>query len=102
MTATGLLLGLHKVRLKTSVLVALLGGLFAAVESLAHATAAFAQTATPVPTPVLLAIPTDVLFTSANNWIATFAPIAAIGIGISIAIAVLGYIGVMIVKGFRG
>lgn len=52
-------------------------------------------------TPVPLEIPTDVIFTEANNWIATFAPIAAIGIGIMIALAVLGYIGKMIASAFR-
>jgi response regulator of citrate/malate metabolism len=54
-----------------------------------------AQTAVP------LEIPTDVIFTEANNWISTFAPIAAIGIGITIALAVLGYIGKMIASAFK-
>jgi hypothetical protein len=64
---------------------------------------AAAQTATPVPTsaPTVLNIPTDVLFTSTNSWLTTFAPIAAIGIGITIALAVLGYLGKMIVSAFR-
>lgn len=53
-------------------------------------------------TPVPLEIPTDVIFTEANNWITTFAPIAAIGIGITIALAVLGYIGKMIASAFKG
>ncbi|MCK6581289.1 MAG: hypothetical protein L6Q98_24630 [Anaerolineae bacterium] len=53
-------------------------------------------------TPIAIDIPTDVIFTEANNWIETFAPIAAIGIGISIAIAVLGYLGSVVVKAFRG
>ena len=52
-------------------------------------------------TPVPLTIPTNDIFTAANNWIATFAPIASIGIGISIALAVLGYLGTMIVKAFH-
>ena len=64
---------------------------------LAHGTASFAQTATPVP----LNIPTDVIFTQTNSWMATFAPIAAIGIGISIALAVLGYLGKMIKSAFN-
>ncbi len=61
-----------------------------------HSLPSFAQT------PVPIDIPTDVIFSETNNWIATFAPISAIGIGIAIAIAVLGYIGKMIVSGFRG
>jgi len=64
---------------------------------LAHAAPSFAQTATPVP----LNIPTDVIFTQTNSWMATFAPIAAIGIGISIALAVLGYLGKMIKSAFN-
>jgi hypothetical protein len=62
---------------------------------LALPSAVFAQT------PIPIEIPTDVIFTEANNWIITFAPIAAIGIGISIAIAILGYIGKMIIGAFR-
>lgn len=61
------------------------------------ASATLAQESTAVP----LDIPTDVIFTETNNWIATFAPIAAIGIGITIAIAVLAYIGKMIASAFR-
>ena len=53
-------------------------------------------------TPVTLTIPTDIIFTEANNWISTLAPISAIGIGIAIATAVLGYVGMMIIKGFKG
>lgn len=53
-------------------------------------------------TPVPLEIPTNVIFSETNNWLETFAPIAAIGIGISIALAVLGYLGKMIVSAFRG
>lgn len=61
------------------------------------ASATLAQESTAVP----LDIPTDVIFTETNNWIATFAPIAAIGIGITIAIAVLAYLGKMIASAFR-
>lgn len=62
---------------------------------------AFGQTAlTSAQTAVPLDIPTDVIFTEANNWIVVFAPIAAIGIGISIALAVLGYLGKMIKGAF--
>ena len=53
-------------------------------------------------TPVPLEIPTGVIFSETNNWLTTFAPIAAIGIGITIALAVLGYLGKMIVSAFRG
>lgn len=52
-------------------------------------------------TPVPLEIPVDVIFTETNTWLATFAPIAAIGIGIGIALAVLGYLGNMIKGAFR-
>ena len=50
---------------------------------------------------VTLTIPTDDIFTAINSWIVTFAPIVAIGIGISAAIAILGYVGAMIVSAFR-
>lgn len=53
-------------------------------------------------TPVPLEIPTSVIFEETNNWLATFAPIAAIGIGIAIALAVLGYLGKMITSAFKG
>lgn len=53
-------------------------------------------------TPVPLEIPTGVIFSETNNWLETFAPIAAIGIGITIALAVLGYLGKMIVSAFKG
>lgn len=68
--------------------------------------AAFAQTNTPVPptataTVVMISIPTNVIFTETNNWLATFAPIAAIGIGVTLALAVLAYIGKLITSAFR-
>ena len=50
---------------------------------------------------VSLTIPTDDIFTAINSWIVTFAPIVAIGIGISAAIAILGYVGAMIVSAFK-
>lgn len=53
-------------------------------------------------TQVPLEIPTDVIFTETNTWIETFAPIAAIGIGITVALAVLGYLGKMIAGAFKG
>jgi ABC-type spermidine/putrescine transport system permease subunit I len=51
---------------------------------------------------VTLSVPTDTIFTEANNWIAIFAPIFAIGIGISIAIAILTFVGKQITKAFSG
>jgi hypothetical protein len=51
--------------------------------------------------PVTLTVPTDQIFEEANNWIVTFAPIVAIGIGISIALAILTFIGSQIVAAFR-
>jgi hypothetical protein len=51
---------------------------------------------------VTLTIPTDDIFTSINNWIATFAPIVAIGIGIAAAIAILSFVGKQIVSAFKG
>ena len=50
---------------------------------------------------VTLSIPTDDIFTSINSWIATFAPIVAIGIGIAAAIAILTFVGNQIVKAFK-
>jgi len=64
----------------------------------------FAQTNTPIPptaTIVPLSIPTNAIFTETNSWMATFAPVAAIGIGISIALAVLAYLGKMIKSAFN-
>jgi len=51
-------------------------------------------------TPVPLDIPVNTIFTQTNNWLATFAPIAAIGIGITLALAVLTYLGKMIKSAF--
>jgi hypothetical protein len=67
---------------------------------------AAAQTATPVPptataAPAVLELPVDVIFSETNNWLGTFAPVAAIGIGITIALAVLGYLGRLIVGAFK-
>lgn len=56
----------------------------------------FAQT-----TPVSIDIPTDTIFSEVNNWIGTFAPIAAIGIGIAIALAILAYIAKAVISGFK-
>lgn len=67
------------------------------VSMLAAGAPTFAQESTAVP----LDIPTDVIFSETNSWLVTFAPIAAIGIGITVALAVLGYIGKMIVSAFK-
>lgn len=50
---------------------------------------------------VPLVIPINPIMIATNNWLLTFAPIAAIGIGIGLALAVLGYIGKMIQSAFR-
>lgn len=50
--------------------------------------------------PPTLDIPIDTIFDQSNIWINVFAPIAAIGIGIAIAIAVLNYVGKMIRSAF--
>lgn len=57
---------------------------------------AFAQT------PVPIVVDTNQIFTQTNNWIVVFAPIVAIGVGISIALAILTFIGNQILKAFRG
>jgi hypothetical protein len=75
----------------TTALLAVMVGMFA----FSQVVVSYAQTAVP------LEIPTDVIFTQTNSWMETFAPIAAIGIGISIALAVLGYLGKMIKSAFN-
>lgn len=57
---------------------------------------AFAQT------PVPIVVNTNDIFTQTNSWITVFSPILAIGIGISIALAILTFIGAQILKAFRG
>lgn len=57
---------------------------------------AYAQTATIVP----LDIPINPVFEQTNNWMATFAPIVAIGIGITLALAIFGFIARMIKSAF--
>ena len=49
-----------------------------------------------------IAIDTDVLFSAVNGWITTFLPIAAIGLGIAIALAVIAFVGDAILQGFKG
>lgn len=56
-----------------------------------------AQETTPEP----LYIPTSEIFQQTNNWITVFAPIVAIGAGISIALAILNFVVKQIVKSFH-
>jgi hypothetical protein len=56
---------------------------------------AFAQT------PVPIVVDTNAIFTQTNNWITVFAPIVAIGAGISIALAILTFIAQQIIKAFN-
>lgn len=82
---------------------ALLCAALVGIALLAPGALAHAATPTPIPptaTMVPIDIPINTLMESANNWLTTFAPIAAIGIGISIALAVLGYLGHMIKSAF--
>ncbi len=51
---------------------------------------------------VAITVDTDAIFTEVNTWISTFLPIVAIGIGISVALAILTFIGKQIVSAFRG
>lgn len=48
-----------------------------------------------------ITIDTDVLFGSVNDWIATFLPIFAIGLGIAIALAIIAIVGDSILQGLR-
>jgi len=76
-----------------------------AIATLTPQVVGFAQTNTPIPptaTMVRINVPVNIILTETNTWIATFAPIAAIGIGITIALAVLGYIGSIIKSAFGG
>ena len=50
---------------------------------------------------VTITVDTDPIFTETNSWITVFTPIVAIGIGISIALAILTFIGREIVNAFR-
>lgn len=72
---------------------------FVAYQLVGQVVVTLAQTAnTPVPS---IDIPTDVIFSETNVWIDVFAPIAAISIGITIALAVLGYLGSTIASSFK-
>lgn len=46
-------------------------------------------------------VDTDVMFASTNGWITTFLPIASIGLGIAIALAVIAFVGDAILQGFK-
>ena len=48
-----------------------------------------------------ITIDTDVLFGSVNDWISTFLPIFAIGLGIAIALAIIAIVGDSILMGLR-
>jgi hypothetical protein len=52
-------------------------------------------------TPVPLVVPTNEIFTQTNTWMGVFAPVVAIGVGIAVALAILGFIGNEILKAFR-
>jgi len=52
-------------------------------------------------TPVPIVVNTNEIFTQTNNWIVIFAPIVAIGAGIAIALAILGFIAGEIIKAFK-
>jgi cadmium resistance protein CadD (predicted permease) len=53
-------------------------------------------------TPVPIEVDTNQIFSSVNSWIVTFVPIVAIGLGISIALAILTFIGKEILHAFQG
>lgn len=67
----------------------------AIVTILALAVPAFAQT------PVPLVVPTNEIFIQTNTWMGVFAPVVAIGVGIAVALAILGFIGNQILKAFH-
>jgi putative Mn2+ efflux pump MntP len=53
-------------------------------------------------TPVPIEVDVNEIFISTNSWITVFTPIIAIGVGISIALALLTFIGRQIIGAFRG
>ncbi len=77
-------------------IVPLLVGLLTAVVAAGDVGVSLAQTPEPI------TVPTDVIFSQTNSWIDQLAPITAIGVGIAIAIAVLGYVGKQILSAFKG
>jgi hypothetical protein len=48
-----------------------------------------------------ITVDTDVMFSATNGWITTFLPIASIGLGIAIALAVIAFVGDAILQGFK-
>jgi len=70
--------------------------LFVFLAALALPTLAQESTAEPS-----IEIPINTIFDEANVWIEVFAPILAIGIGISIALAILAFVGKEIVDAFK-
>lgn len=52
-------------------------------------------------TPVPLVVPTNEIFSQTNSWMVTFAPVQAIGIGMALALAILGFIGATILAAFK-
>jgi hypothetical protein len=73
------------------------------VLALSQVAVGFAQTATPIPptaTMVKLQVPINPLMSSTNDWMSTFAPIAAIGIGMTISLAVFAYLAKTIKSAF--
>lgn len=72
--------------------------LLLAIPAAAQTNTPIPPTATPAPpTAVSLSVDTNVLFNQANSWIASFLPIFAVGIGLSVALAILTYVGARIV-----
>lgn len=66
---------------------------------------AFAQTNTPIPptaTIVPISINTNGLLTQINTWTASLDDIVFLGVAIAIAIAILTFIGVQVLKAFKG
>ncbi len=76
--------------------IAALGVLMLLGAALAHPMVILAQDDTPVP----LVIPINAIFTQANNWLSTLSPIASLGIGIIIALAVFGFLSKAIKSAF--
>ncbi|MBK8028200.1 MAG: hypothetical protein IPK17_01555 [Chloroflexi bacterium] len=53
-------------------------------------------------TPVPITIDTNALFTQVNNWTTSLDDVIFVGVAISIALAILTFIGAQIIKAFRG
>ncbi len=53
-------------------------------------------------TPVPLDIPINEIFNSTNTWMNALGPVVGLGIGISVALALLTFLGNQIIKAFRG